>query len=384
MNKSIVALVGCDNYDGPRVYDAVKRGIDLIGGLSGLVRPGEKIVLKPNVLVGSDPRKCVTTHPAVFKAVARLLMEAGADVSCGDSPGFFLKCEANLKRAGLKQAADEVGIKIADFDEGKEVVNKAAMLNSRFVIANGVLEADGLVSLPKLKTHGLTRMTGAVKNQFGCIPGMLKAQYHMKMPDPYLFATMLVDLNTFIRPRLFIMDAIMAMEGNGPNAGDPRHLGVLLFSTDPVAMDSAACKIINLNPEFVPTSKPGEEARLGTYRYDRIELVGDDMAGFVAKDFAVVRKPPVHASSGRIRSYIRNQTCPGPAIDVSKCSRCGVCFKVCPVDPKAIEWDKETGEFPVHKYNRCIRCYCCQELCPEGAISVKNTFLGRAVFGRVR
>jgi uncharacterized protein (DUF362 family)/ferredoxin len=384
MNRSTVALIRCEDYDEVKVLDAVRRGIGLIGGISAFARPGEKIVLKPNVLVGSDPEKCVTTHPSVFKAAGRILKDVGADVWCGDSPGFFLKCEPNMQKAQLKQAAEEIGARLVDFDRGKLVTHKAALLNSKFMIANGVLEADGLVSLPKLKTHGLTRFTGAVKNQFGCIPGMQKGQYHVKMPDPYDFGTMLVDLNSLIKPRLFIMDGVMAMEGNGPNAGNPRRLNVLLFSADPVALDSVACKIINLDPEFVPTSKPGEKAGLGTYHYDRIDLVGDDIKGFIVNDFDVVRKPPAPASSGRIRSYIRNQTCPGPAIDTSKCTCCGMCFKVCPVDPKAIEWDKETGEFPVHKYNRCIRCYCCQELCPEGAISVKNTFLGSAIFGRVK
>jgi uncharacterized protein (DUF362 family)/ferredoxin len=384
MDKSKVALVRCDNYDEAAVLDAVKRGLDLIGGISRFAKSGEKIVLKPNVLVGSDPARCVTTHPSVFKAAGRLFKGIGADVRCGDSPGFFLKCEPNMQKAGLKQAAEEIGVTLTDFDEGRAVVHKNPLRNSRFVIANGVLEADGLISLPKLKTHGLTRFTGAIKNQFGCLPGIQKGQYHVKMPDPYDFAAMLVDINSLIRPRLYIMDGIMAMEGNGPNAGKPRRLNVLLFSADPIAIDSVACKIINLDPEFVPTSKPGEQAGLGTYHYDRIDLLGDDINGFIVKDFDVVRKPPVPASGNKIRTYLRNQTCPGPAIDTGKCTLCGMCFKVCPMDPKAIKWDKETGEFPVHKYNRCIRCYCCQEMCPEGAISVKNTFLGTALFGRVK
>jgi uncharacterized protein (DUF362 family)/ferredoxin len=382
MNRSKVALVACNDYDETKVLNAVRRGVDLLGGMGQFARAGEKIVMKPNVLIGTSPEKCVTTHPSVLKAVGRLLRELDAVVSYGDSPGFLGTCEANMKRAGLKRAADDLGISLADFDEGKAVVHKSALLNSRFVIANGVLAADGLISLSKLKTHGLVRMTGAVKNQFGCIPGMLKGQYHVKMPDPYNFATMLVDLNSVIKPRLFIMDAVIGMEGNGPHAGKPRGIGLLLFSTDPIALDSMACKIINLDPEIVPTSAPGEKAGLGTYHDSNIDIVGDDITAFIVKDFDVVRKPPVKASSGRIRSYIRNQTCPGPAIDVSKCTLCGTCHEVCPIDPKAIVWDKETGEFPVHNYSRCIRCYCCQELCPQGAISVKSTFLGRAVFGK--
>ena len=130
-----------------------------------------------------------------------------------------------MKRADLKSVADELGISLADFDKGKAVSHKEALLNKRFVIANGVLETDGLVSLPKLKTHALTRFTGAIKNQFGCIPGILKSQYHVKMPDPYDFATMLVALNTLIKPRLYVMDGIIAMVGTGPRSCNPKELG---------------------------------------------------------------------------------------------------------------------------------------------------------------
>jgi len=380
MNKSIVALVGCDTYDDERVYQAVKAGLELLGGVARFIKPDEKITLKPNVLLGMNPDKCVCTHPSVLKAVGRTLLEAGARVYYGDSSGFG-KCEANMKRARLKPVADELGIRMADFDKGKEVNHSGALLNKKFVIANGVLESDGLVSLPKLKTHGLTRFTGAVKNQFGCIPGMLKGQYHVKMPDPYNFGTMLVDLNTLIKPRLFIMDGIMAMEGNGPRSGRPRKLGVLLFSADPIALDSIACKIINLNPAFVPTSEPGERAGLGTYHYDSIEVVGDNIETFIDKGFEVIRKPPVSAPSGRIKTFIKGRICPRPAIDRAVCTSCGKCVQACPVTPRAVNWHNGNESIPpAFNYDRCIRCYCCQELCPEGAISIEEPILGRIIF----
>ena len=341
MNKSTVALVKCDTYDEQQVYRAVEAGLDLLGGVGHFIKPGERIVIKPNVLFGTNPQKCVTTHPSVFQAVCRLLQQADATVYYGDSPSFG-KCEAHTKRADLKRVADELGVKLADFDHGKAVSHQEALLNKRFVIANGVLESDGLINLPKLKTHPLTRFTGAIKNQFGCVPGILKSQYHVKMPDPYDFATMLVDLNTLIRARLCIMDGIMAMEGNGPRSGQPRKLGVLLFSSDPVALDSIACKIIDLNPEFVPTLKAGEKAGLGTYHYENIEVIGDNIESFIVKTFEVIRTPPLSSSGGRLRTFIKNQICPRPAIDKSKCTNCGMCVEMCPVDPKAVDW--HTGD----------------------------------------
>jgi uncharacterized protein (DUF362 family)/Pyruvate/2-oxoacid:ferredoxin oxidoreductase delta subunit len=380
MNGSKVALVKCDTYDEEQVYQAVKAGLDLLDGISNFVRPEERIVLKPNVLFGTDPQKCVTTHPSVLKAAGRLIKEANAIVYYGDSPSFR-KCEWNMKRAGLAQVAEEMGIQLADFDNGRIVSHQEALLIKSFVIANGVLDSDGLVSLPKLKTHPLTRFTGAIKNQFGCIPGLLKSQYHVKLPDPYDFATMLVDLNTLIRPRLYIMDGIMAMEGNGPRSGRPKKLGILLLSSDPIAIDSIACKIIDLDPELVPTSKPGERSGLGVYRYENIEVVGEKIEPLIDVNFEVIRTPPIPSSGGRVKSFIKNRICPRPAIDTAKCTNCGTCVKMCPVDPKAVDWHRgDKSRPPSYKYGRCIRCYCCQESCPEGAVDVDNPLLGRIFF----
>ncbi|MFH1087011.1 MAG: DUF362 domain-containing protein [Chloroflexota bacterium] len=377
MNKARVAVIGCDTYDDDRVLKAIKTGIDLLGGISAFTKPGERIVMKPNVLIGTHPDKGVTTHPAVFKAVGKLLRDAGASVRYGDSPSFG-KSETSLRRSGLKQVGDELGFNLADFDSGRLVSHKDALLVKKFVIANGVLDSDGLVSLPKLKTHGLIRFTGAVKNQFGCVPGLLKGQYHVKLPDPYDFATMLVDLNTLIKPRLYVMDGIMAMEGNGPRSGRLKQLSVLLLSCDPVALDATACRIIDLNPEIVPTFKPGERAGLGTYHVEDIELVGGNLGSFLAPDFEVNRTPPMPSSGGRFRALIKNRITQRPAIDRKKCTCCGTCVRMCPVEPKAVDWLKgDQSRPPAHDYDRCIRCYCCQETCPEGAIFTDSPLLGR-------
>lgn len=380
INKAKVALVACDAYDDDKVYAAVKKGIDLAGGIGQFVKPGEKILLKPNVLIGASPDKCVCTHPAVFRAAGKILQEAGASLTCGDSPGFG-GTGLNMRIAGLKQVADELAIPLADFSKGTAIAHKAALLVKRFIIADGVLAADGLVSLPKLKTHGLVRVTGAVKNQFGCVPGMLKNQQHARMADPYDFAAMLVDLNTLIKPRIFIMDAVMVMEGNGPRSGRPRKIGVILVSSDPIALDAVACKIIALDPAFVPTAEPGERAGLGTYHEANIEVVGEKVDDFTCPDFDVVRKPVEHASSGRIRIFIKNRTSARPAINKDLCTKCGTCVKHCPVTPKAVDWvNGDESRPPAHNYSRCIRCFCCQELCPEGAISVKETVLGKLFY----
>jgi uncharacterized protein (DUF362 family)/NAD-dependent dihydropyrimidine dehydrogenase PreA subunit len=382
MNKSLVAVIRCDTYDNPQVLKAIKSGIDLLGGISLFVKPGERIVLKPNILIGADPEKGVTTHPSVFSAVGALFKNAGAHVYYGDSPSYG-KAEPNLRRSGLKKAGDELGLILADFDSGRSVSHKDALLVKKFIIANGVLDSDGLVSLPKFKTHAFVRLTGAVKNQFGCVPGLLKGQFHAKLYDPFDFSAMLVDLNTLIKPRLYVMDGIMAMEGNGPRNGKLKQLSVLLLSTDPVALDATACRIIGLNPENVPTSRPGEKAGLGTYQTENIELVGEMAESFLNTSFAVNRTALAPGSPSRLGTYIKNRITQRPSIDKTKCTRCGTCVKMCPVDPKAVDWRKgDQSRFPKHNYDICIRCFCCQETCPAGAIFVETPFLGR-LFPRI-
>jgi uncharacterized protein (DUF362 family)/Pyruvate/2-oxoacid:ferredoxin oxidoreductase delta subunit len=382
MNKARVVIVRCDAYADDQVVVAIKKGLDMLGGISGFAKPGERIVMKPNILIGTDPDKGVTTHPAVFGAVGKLLKDAGANVLYGDSPSFG-KAEPNLRKSGTKEVGDELGFSLADFDSGRAVSHKDALLVKKFVVANGVLDSDGLVSLPKLKTHGLVRLTGAVKNQFGCVPGLLKSQYHVKLPDPYDFATMLVDLNTLIKPRLYIMDGIVAMEGNGPRGGKLKRLNVLLLSSDPVALDATACRIVHLDPEIVPTSKPGEKAGLGTYHVENIELMGEPLESFIDASFVVNRTPPISSSGGRFRVFLKNRITQRPVIDKARCTCCGTCITMCPVQPKAVDWYQgDNSKPPRHNYNRCIRCYCCQETCPEGAIYLSSPLLGK-VYSRI-
>jgi uncharacterized protein (DUF362 family)/NAD-dependent dihydropyrimidine dehydrogenase PreA subunit len=380
MAKSKVAVIRCESYDEETVYRAVSRGVELLGGIGAFVRKGEKILMKPNVLAGSFPELAVTTHPAVFAAVARALSGSGAALSYGDSPGFGKPADA-LAKSGLSPVAERYGITLADFERGQSVENPSGLVGKRFDLANAALEADGIVSLPKMKTHALTRVTGAVKNQFGCVYGLNKAAFHVRVPNQVQFSRMLVDLNLMLKTRLFVMDGIQAMEGNGPRGGKPVAMNCLILSADPVAVDATFCRMIDLDSSFIPTITHGVERGLGKADVADIEYLGDDPASFRKPDFDVVRKPVVETDMlglGVWPTFVKNAFYPRPVIDPARCVKCGVCVESCPVEGKAVDFrNGNRKEPPEYAYAKCIRCYCCQEMCPYKAITVKRPWLGR-------
>jgi uncharacterized protein (DUF362 family)/Pyruvate/2-oxoacid:ferredoxin oxidoreductase delta subunit len=380
--NATVAIVRCETYRANLVEASVRRGIDLLGGISVFAEKGERILLKPNALWATDPVKCVVSHPEVFGAVARLFIDHGAIVTYGDSPAGIGQSLATLKRCGFMDAVKDLPAVAADFDHGTSVSYPAGVSSKALFIANGVLEADGVISLPKLKTHGLTTMTCAIKNQFGCVPGLVKGEYHARYPDVYDFSRLLADITGFVRPRLYIADAIWAMEGNGPQSGDPKPLKCLLLSSDPVALDTVACRLMDCPPEFVPTIEAGAAAGLGVGAINEIHLAGDPLDDFIDRAFKIKRMRPLHLPANAFLLGLRRHFTRRPVIDASRCSRCGRCIQMCPVDPKAVQWrddikNNEHRDPPRYDYRHCIRCFCCHEMCPSQAITIKHPLLHR-------
>jgi len=374
--KPIVALVRCESYDSAELEDAIRRGLDLLGGTQAFFMPGETLLIKPNVLIGDPPDKHTTTHHAVFSAVARVFQGAGAKLTYGDSPAFGPPI-ASMLTCGMAGAADALGIPLADFVHSKTVPFPDGQLIKQFPLAKGVLAADGVIDLAKFKTHALTRLTGAVKNLFGCIPGLVKSEHHATVKDMFQFGRMLFDLATLVSPRLCITDAVIGMEGNGPRNGTPRKVGLLIFSTDPTANDAVMARLMNLDPMLVPTLLAAEERQPGALQ--NYTLVGDPIEEFILKDFKVNRSPAsVKLNHGTFEKFMHKYTSPRPVIDPDKCTTCGTCVKMCPVKPKALSFlPRRRGYPPVYDYDLCIRCYCCQETCPYEAITVKVPVLGR-------
>jgi uncharacterized protein (DUF362 family)/Pyruvate/2-oxoacid:ferredoxin oxidoreductase delta subunit len=387
-----VAIAACPDYQDDHVAAAVSA---LFGALQGDFRaaPGERLLLKPNLLSAAAPDRAATTHPAVFRAVAQALSARGAVLTYGDSPGIE-NTERVARVAGIAAVAESLGIPLAEFDTSEEVAFPEGRVLKRIFVAKGVLDADGIVDLPKFKTHALMTFTGAVKNLFGCIPGTLKAKEHVRHPNAEDFAEMCVDLAAYLRPRLCVMDAVVGMEGNGPRNGTPRSIGLLLASTDPVALDAVAGAIAGLAPDEVPTTRLGGETGLGTCDLDRIETVffraPSDPSVAPETATAAAMTPGLRLPGFRLpdaeHSTIRFVTTRGvrllrgvvlnrPTIDPARCTRCNACVRGCPTEPKSLASDGPR-DLPYYEYRICIRCFCCQEMCPAGAIEVRKAPFG--------
>lgn len=374
--KSQVVLLKCDAYDREKIYEELLWGIEQLGGISQFVRPEERILLKPNLLRKAEADSTIVTHPAVVSAAAKILKEAGySHIYYGDSAGVG-PMDKIAEACGLAAAMKELGIPMANFNESVHVSYPEGKMAKQFHLAKAVTEADALINICKMKTHQLERMTGAVKNIYGCIQGLHKAKGHTKFSNAESFARMLVDLNRYIRPRLYIMDGIDAMEGNGPASGTPVHMGVILIADDPVALDSVCCGLMNLAPELVPTNVQGEKMGLGVWREKDIDVITREgiltasqvKERFGKKDYDVNRGREGRRIWRQIR-WISRHFQRKPYIVESRCIRCGICVEACPVEGKAIQLHKSA--VPVYDYKKCIACFCCQEMCPQKAIRVK-------------
>lgn len=375
---SEVAILYCDTYQEETVYRKMKKGLELLGGLARFVSPQEKILLKPNLVRRAENDRAVVTHPAVAGAMARILREAGCgEIRCGDSCGIGSARKA-MEGAGMDKALEPYGVELVEFHEAMEVPFPEGKMAREFLLARPVTEADALINLCKMKTHALERITGGVKNLYGCVSGLNKAMGHTKYSNADSFARMLVDLNLLIRPRLCVMDGIVAMEGNGPTSGDPVPMNLLLMSADPVALDTVFARLVHLDPGLVPTIVHGEAMGLGSCREEEIRLLGEE--GPLSMEEAVERfgNASFHVDRSRRRTNLWSRLNSvlkcfrrRPYIVEKDCRRCGVCVQSCPVEGKALRFKKGKGHPPVYDYSKCIRCFCCQEMCPYGAIRVK-------------
>lgn len=376
--KSKVVLLPCGEYDEEKVYTLLKQGLYLVGGVEALIPKDGKILLKPNLLKRAEVEKAVITHPVVVGAFARILRENGYEqIILADSCGHGTT-QAVIRGTGMDTYLEKYQIPAIDYSEGIKVDYPQGIQAKEFILPKELLEQNCVISLSKMKTHALERITGAVKNSYGFVYGFHKAKGHTQYPSADSFARMLIDLNKCVASKLYVMDGIVAMEGNGPGSGDPVQMNVMLMSTDPVALDSVFSRLVYLKPEMVPTNYHGEKMGLGTWKEEEITLLTPD--GEISMSEAVKRygNPQFNVDRTEVRKNIWTRMAGAlnifqkkPYIEADKCVRCGICVQSCPVPGKAVDFRKGKGKPPVYDYKKCIRCFCCQEMCPKKAIKVK-------------
>jgi uncharacterized protein (DUF362 family) len=359
-----VAAVKVDSYTFEEVERGLNEALDLIGGLASFVNPGDKVLLKPNMLEGLPPEKAVTTNPEILRFMIREVKRIGAHPVVGDSPGTTGTVKA-AEKCGILAVCREEGVELLPFDTTIEIPYPEGLTVKKFTLAQRLTEVDKVISLAKMKTHTFMGTTGATKNMFGFIVGMQKGQFHLRMQARKEFAGMLVDLANLVKPVLSIVDGVVGMEGNGPRNGKPVKAGVILAGANCFAVDIVMAEMMGFNPARLPLTTLALEQGLAP-AFSGIDLVGS--ASDLRLKFAEPRS--MMALNDRIPKWAaelgRNQLTARPEIN-DACIACGCCAAHCP--PKAMTIIN--GKVHIN-YDKCIRCYCCQELCPENAVHLEE------------
>lgn len=377
---SEVSVVGCNTYEYDKVKSALLEAINAVCGFD-VIKEGTRVAVKANLVASAAPDTATTTHPAVLAALCELLIERGASVVVGDSPGGLYNgpfLEKIYKTAGVYECEARGAELNRDFSESKAVFEEAKVAKT-FTYTGYLDNADVIINACKLKTHGMMGLSCAAKNMFGAIPGTMKPEYHFRYPSYEAFADMLVDLDEYFKPALSVCDAIVGMEGNGPTAGNPRAIGCIIASKNPHKLDVVAANIIGLTSESVPTLASAVARGLTPGSADGIDVYGDYKKYQISDydNIAVRRSLLFRGTSDNIiknifGSFAGSVLNSRPKLKKKLCIGCNKCGRICPAKAIVIK----NGKAEIDR-SLCIRCFCCQEFCPVGAMKVHRTWLAR-------
>jgi len=367
-----ISVVKCDSYDPAPVEQAVRRVVDLLGGITTFIKPGSTVLVKPNLLMSKEPEYGITTHPEVVRAVIRILKEINCKIIVGDGPSVWGRYIENVDEVynitGISSVCREENVQLVNFDRRR--------MRDKFPLTVWLDECDYLISLPKFKTHEFTLITGAIKNLFGLVSGTYKTELHKNYFTPSEFAKVLVDICQEARPALTIIDGILAMEGDGPaTSGKARRLNLLLGGADCVALDTVMAKIMGIKAREVLTTKEAVRRGLGEGQLSKIKIQGEDIDKLNIKPFILpITSMRINSLAGPLNKIVKRLIRYYPYSLAAKCTRCGHCVNVCP--KKCITLKKRGITVD---YKQCIACFCCQEACPAAAISVKKSILAKLI-----
>ncbi len=370
--NSKISIIRCLSYNPSLVQEATRRAIDLIGGISNYIKPGSKVLVKPNLLMAKQPEFGITTHPEVVRAVVKLLKEIDCSIFIGDGPSVWGNQIENVDEVyeltGIKKISQEEGVSLVKFDKRRWRV--------KFPLTTWLDECEYLVNIPKFKTHDLTILTGSIKNLFGLVCGTYKTELHKNYFEQKDFAKMLVDIYKEVKPNLTIVDGIWAMEGDGPaSSGKLRNQNLLLAGIDCVALDTVLALIMGIKPFDIMTTSEAASRGLGEGNINSISILGERLQEVIGKPFLLpstsllrkkIPKPILKIAKQMIKYY--------PCVERDNCISCAACIQACP--QKAISMKKTQMVFD---YSKCISCFCCQEACPASAIKVKKSLFAKMI-----
>jgi uncharacterized protein (DUF362 family)/Pyruvate/2-oxoacid:ferredoxin oxidoreductase delta subunit len=368
-----ISVYGCKEYNSVDLSEVVEKHFLALDENGTIIKKDSKVVIKPNLLIRRSPEDATTTNPMFLEAIIKAVQKRGGIAIIAESPGgpyTKVLLKSVYSGTGIEAATNNTGATL-NYDTGYSVVNtKNSKVCTSFNIIDPIKNADVIISVAKLKTHAMTNMTCAVKNMFGSVPGLMKPEFHLRYPQKDLFGEMLVDLCETVRPQISFVDAIVAMEGNGPSGGNPRFMGVTFAGLNPHSVDLFAASLIGFKPGEVPTLKAAINRGLCPENISELEIVGDDYKKYVAHDF---KKPKSNGPQlfSNLPSFLRKPilafVTPKPVIRTKDCIGCGKCAESCPKGAITIISKKA-----VIDYSKCIKCYCCHEMCPVKSIDIKR------------
>lgn len=369
-----VAITACDRYEEDRVDFAVNEALELLGGWKYFAKSGRSAYIKPNLAGPFTPDRAVTTHPLIVKSVAKALKSEKMTLTIGDSPAGLANrnyLKLTYKRTGMESVSKELEVPL-DYNTGAvEISLPDGRGMKRITLLQSIAFSENFINLPKFKTHLFTRLSGAVKNLYGAVHGVMKVAYHSRLKNPEAFSGMLLDLAEHLRPSLTVVDAIVGMEGDGPTWGTPRPVGCIIAGANPLAVDFVISRMMGFAPEQVPLFRVTPPPP--------VEVVGLSLEKTVVHGFIRPRRTDVKDGLDAVRliperwrDRFGRELVPRPRADDRLCTGCAQCVKSCPERAIILKYHRAVVD-----YHRCIRCWCCHEVCPNGAILLVQPFLGR-------
>jgi uncharacterized protein (DUF362 family)/Pyruvate/2-oxoacid:ferredoxin oxidoreductase delta subunit len=370
---SSVVIERCTSYSQAEVTKAVERALVLALGKRIRDVAGKRVLLKPNMLAAREPSRGVTTHPAVVGAAVDCLRQYGARISVGDSPAGAVRGVRRVwEKTGILALCEAKGVPLVNFEAGGWISRSVG--GRVYQISIAAAEADYIVNLAKFKTHILTLLTGAIKNMFGCVPGFRKSALHLAHPRPWPMSRALVDIVSLVPSWVSLVDAVVAMDGNGPSSGRPRDLGFVAASTDCVALDAVLARVAGIDPMRVPTTAEAYRRGLGEGLLSRISFPSLRAEEVAPAEFKVPGNWKFSLVPGFLGGVLSRLVWVKPVISPEVCTGCGECCNVCPAG--AIDMDRRKA---VVNHRLCVSCLCCHEACPAGAVEARMSRLARLI-----